>query len=317
MLVDHRSAIVSSTPDMPGSIGGGPAAVTPPSWPGRSSAAGPTFQMACRRSRPKPSNAPAVARAPIWFLFSPVVVPDRPCRRMGRRGLVRPRSARRPCPRSCGPAPGRAVPRTARRGGASWCRTGRRGRTVFAVLEDEVSRSRDGLWVGYFGHACRPDLPAQIDLGPVMPDAVWMHARNVQVIEHETSVGPAHRGLPPAELVIPDSYAEAFAAVQEHLHAGNSYEVNLTYRADFAADLPPVDAYLRLRELNPAPYAGFNSTRVTGCSARHPSGTQPSTPLVISRRGRSKAPHRAAQHLPTTSVSAGCSRATRSSGPRT
>lgn len=131
------------------------------------------------------------------------------------------------------------------------------GTDVFAVLEDEVSRSRGGLWVGYFGYACRPDLPAQTDLSPVMPDAVWMHARNVQVIEHETSVGPAHRGLPPAELVVPDSYAEAFAAVQEHLHAGNSYEVNLTFRADFAADLSPVDAYLRLRALNPAPYAGF------------------------------------------------------------
>ena len=52
-------------------------------------------------------------------------------------------------------------------------------------------------------------------------------------------------------------YAEAFAQVQEALHAGNSYEVNLTYRLDAESDLDPVAAYLRLRELNPAPYAGF------------------------------------------------------------
>ena len=45
--------------------------------------------------------------------------------------------------------------------------------------------------------------------------------------------------------------------VQEQLHAGNSYEVNLTYRLDAASGLDPVAAYLRLRELNPAPYAGF------------------------------------------------------------
>jgi len=55
----------------------------------------------------------------------------------------------------------------------------------------------------------------------------------------------------------PPEYAEAFARVQEHLHAGNSYEVNLTYRVDASSELDPVAAYLRLRALNPAPYAGF------------------------------------------------------------
>ena len=45
--------------------------------------------------------------------------------------------------------------------------------------------------------------------------------------------------------------------MQEQLHAGNSYEVNLTYRLHTTSDLAPVAAYLRLRELNPAPYAGF------------------------------------------------------------
>ena len=42
-----------------------------------------------------------------------------------------------------------------------------------------------------------------------------------------------------------------------HLLAGNSYEVNLTYRLEQASELTPVETYLRLRELNPAPYAGF------------------------------------------------------------
>jgi para-aminobenzoate synthetase len=55
----------------------------------------------------------------------------------------------------------------------------------------------------------------------------------------------------------PDEYAAAFERVQDHLHAGNSYEVNLTYRTETVSDLDPVTAYLRLRTLNPAPYAGF------------------------------------------------------------
>jgi para-aminobenzoate synthetase len=62
----------------------------------------------------------------------------------------------------------------------------------------------------------------------------------------------------------PPAYAEAFDRVQEHLHAGNSYEVNLTYRVETPSDLDPVAAYLRLRDLNPAPYAGFLQHDVPG-----------------------------------------------------
>ncbi|MEJ7832835.1 MAG: anthranilate synthase component I family protein, partial [Nocardioides sp.] len=62
----------------------------------------------------------------------------------------------------------------------------------------------------------------------------------------------------------PADYAEAFGRVQQELHAGNSYEVNLTYRIEEPSDLSPAAAYLRLRELNPAPYAGFLQHDVPG-----------------------------------------------------
>ena len=45
--------------------------------------------------------------------------------------------------------------------------------------------------------------------------------------------------------------------MQRELARGNSYEVNLTHRINVGSDLDPVAAYLRLRALNPAPYAGF------------------------------------------------------------
>ena len=64
--------------------------------------------------------------------------------------------------------------------------------------------------------------------------------------------------------LLPPHYAQAFARVQEHLHAGNSYEVNLTYRLAQESGLDPVAAYLRLRALNPAPYAGFLQHDVEG-----------------------------------------------------
>ena len=147
------------------------------------------------------------------------------------------------------------------------------GDDIFAVLETELGAGRpDDQWFGYLGYACRPDLPARPD--PALPDAVWMRARHVRLFDHP--VAPSRSPHPPFGhqpqpggantcglvpnrngLHTPADYATAFARVQEHLHAGNSYETNLTYRLDTRSDLDPAAAYLRLRELNPAPYAGF------------------------------------------------------------
>jgi para-aminobenzoate synthetase len=60
----------------------------------------------------------------------------------------------------------------------------------------------------------------------------------------------------PAQHSTPGWYAEAFAVVQEQLRAGNSYEVNLTYRDQAASRLGAAGIYERLRSADPAPYAG-------------------------------------------------------------
>jgi para-aminobenzoate synthetase len=161
------------------------------------------------------------------------------------------------------------------------------GEDPFCVLADEVAREagdpRVG-WVGYFGYACRPDLPARPAGGPV-PDAVWMRVRDPVVLDHPLDPagpavlryrsakrdpwvtephptserggseggGPERGGSEP----VPEDYAAAFAAVQRELRRGNSYEVNLTYRESVVSPVDPVAAYLRLRSTSPAPYAGF------------------------------------------------------------
>lgn len=149
------------------------------------------------------------------------------------------------------------------------------GDDVFAVLEDRIAAGEQ--WFGYLGYAARADLPATPD--PTLPDAVWMRPRAVRVFEHTAGPSgdtPLERGVRHLEGVAtpsecrtspPSSYAAAFATVQEHLHAGNSYEVNLTHRLSRTSDLDPVTAYLRLRELNPAPYSGFLQHDVAGARA--------------------------------------------------
>ena len=133
------------------------------------------------------------------------------------------------------------------------------GEDLWTVLAGEVARdggAPDVSWVGYCGYACRPDLPAR-PAGEV-PDAVWMRVREPLVVEHPP--GPdAPPGTPPASagaVETPAWYADAFATVQDELHRGYSYEVNLTYRERLTSTTDPVTAYLRLRTDNPAPYAG-------------------------------------------------------------
>ncbi len=138
------------------------------------------------------------------------------------------------------------------------------GTDVFAVLESEIARDAgdpDVHWVGCFGYASRPDLPA--DSWENGPDAIWMRCRSVHFFDHsrvpEHALGRVERHTTRA----PGWYAEAFAQVQEQLRAGNSYEVNLTYREEVGEATDPLATYLRLRASNPAPYAGLLRHRGT------------------------------------------------------
>jgi para-aminobenzoate synthetase len=127
------------------------------------------------------------------------------------------------------------------------------GDDVFTVLQGLQDGDADTHWVGYFGYAARPDLPARSM--PGVPDAVWMRTRTTVVTEEPERVLTPPSGRT-ARTTTPRWYADAFAEVQEQLRSGNSYEVNLTYRVREPSADDPVDVYGRLRTSDPAPYAG-------------------------------------------------------------
>jgi para-aminobenzoate synthetase len=167
------------------------------------------------------------------------------------------------------------------------------GDDIFAVLDEHLADEDPTVhWVGYFGYAARPDLPASVPASGGVPDAVWMRARHVQLYNHADpsqirpntpSLGEEVTGR--QDVLAPDEYGAEFAQVQEELHAGNSYEVNLTYRVDIESGLAPPAAYLRLRELNPAPYAGYLQHAVPGHEAWLLSSS-PERYAVVDRRRR-------------------------------
>ncbi|GGU22749.1 anthranilate synthase component I family protein [Nocardioides albus] len=133
------------------------------------------------------------------------------------------------------------------------------GDDIWEVLEREVDPGEQ--WFGYFGYACRPDLPATPSQD--VPDAVWMRPSHVRMFDHlgvvreRTAHIPASNGQFAPGLPRGAAYAEAFHQVQEALRAGDTYEANLTYRATVHGSADPMETYLRLRSINPAPYAGF------------------------------------------------------------
>ena len=156
------------------------------------------------------------------------------------------------------------------------------GTDVFAVLEDEIARDAedpDVHWVGCFGYASRPDLPSRP--WPHGPDAVWMRSHDIQYFDHDWSPVEERASASVSKPATPDWYAEGFDRVQEQLRAGNSYEVNLTYREDIGRADDPLATYLRLRATNPAPYAGLLRHRGT-----HLLSSSPERYATIDRRRR-------------------------------
>ncbi len=152
-----------------------------------------------------------------------------------------------------------STPERARCAGTAAARSKVVGDDVFDVLAAEVARDAgdpDVHWVGYLGYACRTDLPGRPS--PDVPDAVWMRIRAPRFVDHPPPGRvPGRSSGQPHQHSTPEWYGEAFGRVQEHLRAGNSYEVNLTYRESRSSDVDPETAYLRLRAANPAPYAGY------------------------------------------------------------
>ena len=83
--------------------------------------------------------------------------------------------------------------------------------------------------------------------------------------------GADHTSVEPVET--PEWYADAFAEVQEQLRAGNSYEVNLTYREEIDADDP----------LGDVPPAALEQPRAV-CRAAAPPGHAPAEQLTRALR---------------------------------
>ncbi|WP_243791893.1 aminodeoxychorismate synthase component I [Saccharopolyspora gloriosae] len=152
-----------------------------------------------------------------------------------------------------------------------------------------------GGYIGYFGYELKAECGSPNRHVADTPDAIWVFADRFLVVDHEARTthlvalsGPgvgeseARRWLTDTEralarirpLTAPDTgggvtdlaplldrddYRRDVARCQEHLLAGESYEICLTTTATIPVHGSGFDAYRRLRTLNPAPYSAFLS----------------------------------------------------------
>ena len=167
----------------------------------------------------------------------------------------------------------------------------RRLRRVRGARGGDRGRAPDALWVGYLGYAARAGPP-----GPARPASSPTpcgYGSTRAGSSPWTRRGTARRALlathRPAPLTDEEWYAAAFDTVQEHLHAGRSYEVNLTYRVATASSADPAGVYLDLRRRSPAPYAGFLQHDVAGARGWLLSAS-PERFLGVDARARGRGP---------------------------
>ncbi|MCH8251813.1 MAG: aminodeoxychorismate synthase component I [Planctomycetes bacterium] len=69
-----------------------------------------------------------------------------------------------------------------------------------------------------------------------------------------------HAAAPRASMTR-QAYESAVARAKQHIEAGDIYQVNLTQRFSTTTDMTPIELFLRLRRVSPAPYAALLSWR--------------------------------------------------------
>jgi len=86
----------------------------------------------------------------------------------------------------------------------------------------------------------------------------WLAERDGAVSDARAPLSPSVAGAADVvESVTPEAFAAAIAAVHDALRAGESYQINYTYRLAFDAFGSPVGFYRRLRERQPVRYGAL------------------------------------------------------------
>jgi para-aminobenzoate synthetase component 1 len=119
----------------------------------------------------------------------------------------------------------------------------------FPKLDPAARRARAAARLAQFRQLLAAPLPA-CGLAPVQDPALRL---SIKLLAPQFDVG--HAGV--TSNLSAEDYRRMITRGVEYVHAGDVFQVNLAQRLLAPAETNSVDLYLRLRERNPAPYAGY------------------------------------------------------------
>ena len=76
-------------------------------------------------------------------------------------------------------------------------------------------------------------------------------------VREEPYLAPVREGILLKSNFSREAYLQAVAAVRDYIRAGDIFQVNLSQRFEADLNIPPYELYQRLRQINPAPFAGY------------------------------------------------------------
>jgi para-aminobenzoate synthetase component 1 len=137
---------------------------------------------------------------------------------------------------------------------------GRRLETVPGIAERDIDMPE--LAVGLYDWAVVVDHAEQrawlVAQGrDVRSAADWQRLRHAVQSRTPRSRQPFRVVSPVQSSLTRAAYARAFARIQEHIRAGDCYQINLTQRFEARVHGDSWAAYERLRRTNPAPYSAY------------------------------------------------------------
>ncbi len=125
------------------------------------------------------------------------------------------------------------------------------------------------LWLGFYDRVVAFDHRERRVVLIVNLDIAQDPAPALDELELEKVVAPGG-GAPPAKQSAPrrrgagvasnfskEKYINAINRVKKYIEEGDTYQVNISQRFSSDADIDPASCYLRLRSINPAPFAAY------------------------------------------------------------
>ncbi len=141
--------------------------------------------------------------------------------------------------------------------------------TIVNALEmlERLVKEQNQTAIGVITYeAMLPLLGLPIQNPPITPE---MHFFLYDKVEWSSHSHATPDNSSPAETSVPsrparfrrtinfDKYRSQVDRIRRHIHEGDIYQANLTFRFDIASDASPFSVYRNLRQLTPSPYGAF------------------------------------------------------------